>query len=149
MLYALGDLIEPTHGRAIGVSEAHVFSVGEELLHRLGVSSQEFPLSSIISLDQFVSIIYSGHNHSFHPRSSLRSFPTGLYRAFARKQETGHHASFVRVGSRSHHWLCLVPHRVPRSSMGRASRPLPILAVLCHKDNYSNSPITVHPLDGR
>src|ERR671911_1218323 len=42
----------------------------------------------------------------------------GLYRAFARKRETGHHASVVRVGSRSHHWLCLVPHRVPRSSWG-------------------------------
>ena len=52
----------------------------------------------------------------------------GLYRTFARKRETGHHAS-IRIGSRSHHWLCLVPHRVPRSSMGRASRPLPILAV--------------------
>src|SRR5215216_5315630 len=100
MLYGLGDLIPPTHGRAIGVSDGHVFSVGEEVLHRLGVSSQELPLRSIILLDQFVDIIYSGHNHSFHRRpSSLRSFPTGLYRTFARKRETGHHAS-VHVGSR-------------------------------------------------
>src|SRR5215208_2114606 len=130
MLYGLGDLIPPTHGRAIGVSEGYVFSVGEEVLHRLGVAYQKLPLRSIILLDSFVNIIDSGHNHSVHRRpSSLGSFPTGLYRTFVRKRETGHHAS-VRVGSRSHHWLCLVPHRVPRSSIGRASRPLPILAVL-------------------
>src|SRR5918999_4767901 len=109
MLHGLGDLIEPTHGRAIGVSEGHVFSVGEEVLHRLGVSPQELPLRSEILLDQFVNIIYSVNNHSLHRRSSLRSFPTRLYRTFARKRETGCHAS-VRVGSRSHHWLCLVPH---------------------------------------
>src|SRR5215218_6908346 len=79
MLYALGDLIPPTHGRALGASEAHVFCVGEELLHRVGVSSQELPLRSVILLDQFVNLIYSGHNHSLHPRySSLRSFPTRL-----------------------------------------------------------------------
>jgi hypothetical protein len=51
MLHGLTDLIEPTHGRAIGVSEGHVFCVGEEVLHRLGVSSQELPLSSVILLD--------------------------------------------------------------------------------------------------
>src|SRR5215217_8658990 len=79
MLYGLGDLIPPTHRRTIEVSDGHVFPVGEEVLHRLGVSSQELPLRSVILLDQFVNIIYSGHNHSFHRRpSSLRSFPTGL-----------------------------------------------------------------------
>jgi len=51
MLYALGDLLPPPHGRAIGVSEGHVFSVGEDILHRLGVSSQELPLRSEILLD--------------------------------------------------------------------------------------------------
>src|SRR5215216_7897749 len=96
MLYALGDLIPPTHRRAIGASDGHVFSVGEEVLHRLGVSSQELPLRSVILLDQFVNITYSGHNHSVHRRpSSLRSFPTRLYRTFARKRETGHHASVL------------------------------------------------------
>ena len=85
--------------------------MGEEVLNRLGVPSQELPLRSEISLDQFVDIIfYSVHNHSFiESHSSLRSFPTRPYRAFAREWETGHHASVVRVGSRSHHWLCLVP----------------------------------------
>jgi hypothetical protein len=51
MLYGLGDLIPPTHGRTIGVSEGHVFCVGEEVLHRLGVALQELPLRSIILLD--------------------------------------------------------------------------------------------------
>src|SRR5215208_3239274 len=82
MLYGLGDLIPPTHGRAIGVSEGHVFSVGEEVLHRLGVAYQKLPLRSIILLDSFVNIIDSGHNHSVHRRpSSLCSFPTGLITA--------------------------------------------------------------------
>src|SRR5215207_3822308 len=127
MLYGLGDLLPPTHGRAIGVSEGHVLSTGEEVLHRLGVSIDELPLRSVILLDQFVNIIYSGHNHSFHGcSSSLRSFPTGL--CIEHSPENGNRPPRVRsrVGSRSHHWLCLVPHRVPRSSIGRASRPLPI-----------------------
>jgi len=51
MLYALGYLLSPTYGRAIGVGEGHVFSVGEEVLHRLGVSYQELPLRSVILLD--------------------------------------------------------------------------------------------------
>jgi hypothetical protein len=42
MLYGLGNLIPPTHGRAIGVSEGHVSSTGEEVLHSLGVAFQEF-----------------------------------------------------------------------------------------------------------
>src|SRR5918995_3549542 len=132
MLHGLRDLLPPTHGRAIGVSEGYVFSLGEEVLHRLGVASQELPLRSVILLDQFVDIIYSGHNHSFHGCSSsfLRSFPTrALYRTSARKRENRPPRVRSRVGSRSHHWLCLVPHRVPRSSIGRASRPLPILAI--------------------
>jgi hypothetical protein len=51
MLYGLIDLLPPTHGRAIGVSEGHIFSVGEEVLHRLGVASQELSLHSVILLD--------------------------------------------------------------------------------------------------
>jgi hypothetical protein len=39
--HGLSDLIEPTHRRTIGVGEGHVFSVGEEVLHRLG-----FPLKN-------------------------------------------------------------------------------------------------------
>jgi hypothetical protein len=62
MLYALSNLIPPTHGRAIEVSDGHVFSTGEEVLHRLGVAIQELPLRSVILLDQFVDIIYSGHS---------------------------------------------------------------------------------------
>jgi hypothetical protein len=51
MIHGFGDLIEPTNGRAIGVSEGHVFCVGEVVLHRLGVASQELPLRSVILLD--------------------------------------------------------------------------------------------------
>jgi hypothetical protein len=51
MIHGLSDLLPPTHGRAIGVSEGHVFCVGEEVLNRLGVASQELPLRSEILLD--------------------------------------------------------------------------------------------------
>ena len=37
----LGNLIPPTHGRAIGVSEDYVLSTGPQLLQRLGVPFEE------------------------------------------------------------------------------------------------------------
>jgi hypothetical protein len=40
-LHGLSNLLPPTHGRALGVSEGYVFSVAEQLLRWLGVSSHE------------------------------------------------------------------------------------------------------------
>src|SRR5215213_3191318 len=147
MLYGLGDLLPPTHGRAIGVGEGHVFCVGEEVLHRLGVASQKLPLRSVILLDSFVDIIDSGHNLSFHRRSSssLCSSPTRLYRTFARKRETGHHASVLAsvagrtTGSASSLIGCHVLQWDGLLGL------YPYWPFLCHKDNYSNAAITVHP----
>src|SRR5215207_7876927 len=41
MLRSRGNLIPPAHGRAEGVGEGYVFSVGEDPLRRLGVPFQE------------------------------------------------------------------------------------------------------------
>jgi hypothetical protein len=41
MVYDLFNLIPPTHGRAIGVSEGYVFAMGPHHLHRLGVAFEE------------------------------------------------------------------------------------------------------------
>ena len=40
-LLGLSNLLPTTHGRSKGVSEAYVFSMGEQGLHRLGVSFHE------------------------------------------------------------------------------------------------------------
>src|SRR5688500_16578264 len=150
MLYGLGDLIEPTHGRAVGVGEGHVFSVGEEVLHRLGVSSQELPLRSEILLDQFVNFICSVNNHLFHRRpSSLRSSPLGC---IEHSPENGKPAttrpSFASVagrttGSASSLIGCHVLQRDELLSL------YPYWPFLCLRGNYSNAAITMHPLDGR
>src|SRR5215208_1575375 len=61
MLRGLGDLSPPTHGRAIGVGETRVFSVGKELLHRFGVPFHEFVQRQLILLDQLIDILYGRH----------------------------------------------------------------------------------------
>src|SRR5215212_3950293 len=40
-LHSRGSLLPSTYGRAKGVSEGYVVSMGEHLLHRLGVSFEE------------------------------------------------------------------------------------------------------------
>jgi hypothetical protein len=40
-LHGLSNLLPPTHGRPLGVSEGYVVSMGEQLFRRLGVSFDE------------------------------------------------------------------------------------------------------------
>src|ERR671910_2352285 len=52
----------PIHVReGLGVVEGHVFSMGAQLFHGLGVSFDELALRQVESLDEFVYIIYRGH----------------------------------------------------------------------------------------
>ncbi len=44
-----------------GVSEGHVVSVGEQLLHGLGVAFHELVQRLLILLDQSIDIIYLSH----------------------------------------------------------------------------------------
>src|SRR3712207_32595 len=44
MLRGLSNPIPSTHGRAKGVSEAYVILMGDQLVHRLGVSLEELTL---------------------------------------------------------------------------------------------------------
>jgi hypothetical protein len=48
----LSDLLPSTHGRAVGVSEACIVSMGEEVLHGLGVPFHELIECRLIVLDQ-------------------------------------------------------------------------------------------------
>jgi hypothetical protein len=57
----LGDPLPPAHGRAIGVGEAHVISMGEEPLHKLGIPFHELAYRQLILLDQLVNFIYRTH----------------------------------------------------------------------------------------
>jgi hypothetical protein len=54
-------LIPSAHGRAEGVGEAYVVSMGVDLLEGLGVAIDELAQSLVISLDEFVYIVDSGH----------------------------------------------------------------------------------------
>jgi hypothetical protein len=58
MLHGLSNLLPSTRWRAIGVSEAYVFSMGEQLLCRLGVSFDELPLRKVKLFKYFLKIIY-------------------------------------------------------------------------------------------
>jgi hypothetical protein len=58
----LGDPLPPAHGRAIGVGEAHVVSMGEEPLYRLGIPFHELAYRQLILLDQVVYFVYSTHS---------------------------------------------------------------------------------------
>jgi hypothetical protein len=83
--WGLGNLLPPTHGRAIGVGEARVFSVGEEILHGLRVPFHEIVQRQLIDLDELIDLAYGCHleitsivdAYSFpgHPAISLRYSP--------------------------------------------------------------------------
>jgi hypothetical protein len=83
--WGLGNLIPPTHGRAIGVGEARVFSVGEEILHGLRVPFHELVQRQLIELDELIDLAYGCHleitsivdAYSFpgHPAIILRYSP--------------------------------------------------------------------------
>jgi hypothetical protein len=44
-----------------GVGQGYVFFVGEQLLDGLGVPSHEVVEPQLVSLDEFVYIVYGGH----------------------------------------------------------------------------------------
>src|SRR5829696_8551271 len=76
MLRSLGNLIPPTHGRSIGVGEARIISVGEELLHGFGVPFHEFVQRQLILLDQSIDLVYGRHLEITSTVGAL-SFPQG------------------------------------------------------------------------
>jgi hypothetical protein len=52
MLQSRSNLLPSTRGRSyLGVSEGHVVSMGEQRLHRLGVSFEELIQGSVILLE--------------------------------------------------------------------------------------------------
>src|SRR5829696_9179398 len=57
----MSNLLPPMRGRAKGVSQAYVFSMGEQLLHRFGVPFHELTKRLLILLDQLIDIVYSRH----------------------------------------------------------------------------------------
>src|SRR5918997_5583079 len=61
MLRSLGNLIPPTHGGAKGVSEAYVFPMRPQLLHRFGVAFQELTRRLLPLLEHLAKIIYRSH----------------------------------------------------------------------------------------
>jgi hypothetical protein len=60
-LHRRGNLLPSTRDTATGVSEAYVFSVGEQFLRRLGVPLHELAQRKAILLDQFVDIVHRDH----------------------------------------------------------------------------------------
>jgi hypothetical protein len=48
-------------GRAKRVSQGYISSMGEQLLHRLGVPFHELTKRQVILLDQLVDIVHRGH----------------------------------------------------------------------------------------
>jgi hypothetical protein len=61
MLGRLSDPIPPAHGRAVGVDQASVFSVGVEVLNGLRVAFHEFVERQLILFDQSIYIVYGGN----------------------------------------------------------------------------------------
>ena len=61
-LHGLSNLLPPTHGRALGVSEGYVVSMGEQLFRRLGVSFDELICRYMILLNYFVNRTYRSHS---------------------------------------------------------------------------------------
>jgi hypothetical protein len=60
-LYGLSNLLPPTRGRAKGVSEGYVISMGEQILHRFRVSFHELIQRQMILLNKLVYIVYGRH----------------------------------------------------------------------------------------
>src|SRR3954465_8074528 len=60
-LLGLCDLIPPACGRAEGVGEGHVISMGEEILQGLWVPLHELVTRSLESFEYLVEIVYGGH----------------------------------------------------------------------------------------
>jgi hypothetical protein len=76
-LHGLSNLLPPTHGRTLGVSEGYVVSMREQPLRRLGVSFDELTRRWVILLNYFVKIIYRSHlDITFIVGTS--SFPTAM-----------------------------------------------------------------------
>jgi hypothetical protein len=60
-LLGLSDLLPPAHGRPKGVSKGYVFSMGEKVLHRLGVAFHELIPRELKLFEYLVKIIYASH----------------------------------------------------------------------------------------
>jgi hypothetical protein len=60
-LLGLSNRLPSTHGRAERVGEAHIVSVGEQLLHGLGVPFHELVARLLESFEYCVEISYSSH----------------------------------------------------------------------------------------
>jgi hypothetical protein len=60
-LLGRSDLLPSAHGRAKGVSKGYVFTMGEELLHRLWVPFDELVARLLELFEYSVKIIYSSH----------------------------------------------------------------------------------------
>jgi len=60
-LHGLSNLLPSMRDSAKGVSEGYVFSMGEQLLRRLGVSFHELTQRQVKLLNYFVKIIYRTH----------------------------------------------------------------------------------------
>lgn len=79
-LNGLRNLLPSTRDPATGIGEAHVVSMGEQLLHRLGVPFHELTQRQLVLLDQLVYINYSTHlevlsiacTHSFPEGQDIR-----------------------------------------------------------------------------
>src|SRR5215211_3176622 len=78
MLRDLSNPLPSTHRRAIGVSEGCVFSTGEQVLHRLGVSLHELTQRQLILLNKVVYIIYGRHLLEITSIVASSSFPSTL-----------------------------------------------------------------------
>lgn len=83
--HGLRNLLPSTRDPATGIGEAHVVSMGEQVLHGLGVPFHELTQRQLILLDQFVYIIYGTHleilsiacTHSFPEGQDIRNlWPT-------------------------------------------------------------------------
>src|SRR4051794_27334376 len=56
-----GDPVPPAHGRAVGVGQARVFSMGVERLHGLWVAFHEPVERQLVTVDELVYFSYSTH----------------------------------------------------------------------------------------
>jgi hypothetical protein len=134
MLRSLSNLLPPTHGRAIGVGEAYIFSVGEELLHRLMVSFHELTYRLLILLD-YCSTSSTILTYISSPLTALSSVKAGVHltlcAAKGASSEERYSAEDICAGFRAaqilaglDHFLCSADKRSPPAAKRTAAHSL-------------------------
>src|ERR687896_790748 len=102
-LLGFADLIPPACGRAEGVSQGYVVSVGEQLLHGLGVAFDELLSRPLEAFEYPVEIIHFGHlglTSTSDPPSFLEGRSSGASYAIQGAEHTRFLPSFALTGKR-------------------------------------------------